>query len=148
MATFPSAPLALVVLAFGASAALAQNVTSSGASWNASWGFASNADRALGLAQAQAILAARSGDPSTVVYNYNTTDNRQINTNTVGAMNTGSTTITVEGEGNTITAATTSDSQGCLDGSVAYTVAESPAADALTDYSVAFTGTAAAKSCY
>lgn len=148
MTTFPSALIALVVLVFSAPAALAQNVNSAGASWNASWGFASSADRSLGLAQAQAIREARSGDPSTVVYNYNTTDNRQINTNTVGAMNTGSTTITVEGEGNTITAATTSDSQGCLDGSVGYTVAESPAATSLTDYSVAFTGTAAAKSCY
>lgn len=139
-------PILSILVLLGAPAAMAQNLSSSGASWNASWGFASNADRQLGLAQAQAIRNARTGSPSSVAYN--TYDNRQIVTNTVGAMNTGSTTITVEGEGNTVTAATTSDSQGCLDGSVNYAAAEGAAAGSLSGTTVEFIGAAAAKSCY
>ena len=40
------------------------------------------------------------------------------NTNSVGAMNTGSTTIDLSGDNNTVIADNTADSTGCVDGSV------------------------------
>lgn len=133
--------------------ASAQNISGPGASWSATWGFASSADRTLLLQQAEAIRNATEGaDPTTVVNNYNTNtttyDNRQNyqdlsgatgtlgnidfqlngdrigqNTNTVGSMNTGTTNVEITGSGNSVNATNAADSSGCLDGSISMTEA-------------------------
>jgi hypothetical protein len=132
----------------------AQNYGSTGQSFSSFWGFASSGDRTLLLQQAQAIRAANQPPPSgptTVVNNYTTTttttDNRQNyqdvgtgtvgnvdfqlngdrigqNTNTVGAMNTGTTNVDITGSGNTVDANNSADSSGCLDGSISSSVNE------------------------
>ena len=125
------------------SPAAAQNFGSAGGSWSANWGFSSASDRSLRLQEAQAIRSAQqSAGPTTVVNTTNYNDSRsnyqeilggdgglgaidfQIgdaigqNTNSVGAMNTGSTEITVNGSDNYIDAINSADSQGCVDGSI------------------------------
>lgn len=118
--------------------AAAQNFGSSGTSWSGSWGFSAAGDRSVNLQTAQAVRAARNGGPQTVVNNI--TDNRtnfvdytaaagssfvsdfhvgNASTNTIGAMNTGETSITVEGDNNLVTATNAADSIGCQDGSIA-----------------------------
>ncbi|WP_322896299.1 MULTISPECIES: hypothetical protein [unclassified Yoonia] len=129
--------------------AIAQNFTSSGNDWGAGWGFQSATDRSLGIQQAQAIRSAvTQPGPSTVVSNstYNSADNRSgyvdasglgasygqldihlngdkigQNTNAIGAMNTGTTNIDVNGNNNWVDATNAADSSGCIDGSVALT---------------------------
>lgn len=103
--------------------AAAQNMNGPGANWNSSWGFASTTERSLGLSQAQTQRAARQPTPGSVTYE--TVYNNTTNTNTVGAMNTGDTTVTVTGEGNTLNTTSAADSAGCLDGSVGWTTAGS-----------------------
>jgi hypothetical protein len=135
----------LGLLLSGSGAALAQNFSTSGQNWSGSWGFGSTSERSLAIQRAQAIRAAEAPTPQSVI-TYNTTnDNRQNyvdtsgnqdqtltldfhigdaigqNTNTVGAMNTGHTTIDINGSGNVIDAVNAADSRGCLDGSVANT---------------------------
>jgi hypothetical protein len=130
-----------VLLALAPAAASAQNTAGPGQAWSANWGFSSPSDRSLRLQEAQAIRnAERGSDPTTIVNNYN--DNRSSyqeittesgtlgaidfhigdeigqNTNSVGAMNTGSTEITVTGSNNLIDAINSADSQGCVDGSI------------------------------
>lgn len=134
---------AFILLAMGATSSEAQNFSGPGQSWSSTWGFASASDRSLRLQSAQAIRTAERGSsPTTVINNYTDNDNRsnyqevftesgtlgpidfQIgdeigqNTNAVGAMNTGSTEITVTGDGNLIDAINSADSSGCVDGSV------------------------------
>lgn len=140
--TFPRlilAALSLGLLLTGH--AQAQSYTSAGQSWNTVFGFASASDRSVALQRAQAVRAAEQGTDQPV-YNYNTySDNRSnyIETNTsggdvtgasqigdqigeetysVGALNTGSTTITNNGSNNVITANNTATSSGCVDGSI------------------------------
>jgi len=126
--------------------AVAQNFSSSGQNWSSGWGFASPSDRNLALQQAQAIRQARTQPgPSTVVTNHNNTvnDNRSNyqeilgelldidkidfqlnsdrigkNTNSVGSMNTGNTTIDINGDDNDIHAINSADNEGCVDGSI------------------------------
>lgn len=126
----------------------AQNFSSAGNDWGAGWGFQSPTDRSLSIQQAQAIRNATSSGPSTIVNtaNYSTYDNRSgyldaggsdsifgdldiningdeigQNTNSVGAMNTGTTNIEVSGNQNVIDATNAAESDGCIDGSVALT---------------------------
>jgi hypothetical protein len=120
----------------------AQSYTSANATWSSSWGFASPADRQIALQRAQTMYQMRNGNPQSVVnnntYNNVSTDNRQNyveqsgegqiefvgadkigqNTNSIGAMNTGSTSIDINGSNNTVTATNSSDSNGCVDGSI------------------------------
>lgn len=124
----------------------AQNFTSPGQSWSSGWGFSSPSDRSLALQQAQAIRAAKAQPgPSTIITNYNNTINdsranyQEVigdtlsmgaidfqlngdrigqNTNSIGAMNTGSTTIEVVGDNNYLNAVNAADSKGCVDGSI------------------------------
>src|SRR6056297_2864924 len=141
--------LALAALVVGATpcVALAQNVSSSGASWSSGWGFASASDRNVALSRSQAIRQAKSaGGPSTVVttnndnrsnYVENITDRGTItasmqngdiidhlgdeignNTNSVGSMNTGTTNLTIDGSNNDVVATNSADNTGCVDGSV------------------------------
>jgi hypothetical protein len=119
-----------------ASQSQAQSITGSGATWNGSWGFASTSERSLGLNQAQAQRAARQA-PAPGSVTYETVYNNTTNTNTVGAMNTGSTTVTVTGDGNTLTTTSAADSNGCLDGSVGWTTAETGETGPTQDYSFA-----------
>lgn len=128
----------LTATAFLPEPGLAQNFGSSGTSWSGSWGFSSPSDRSINLQTAQAIRAARVNGPQTVVNNINDSRSNYVDynaaqgssfvsdfhvgnasTNTIGAMNTGETTITVEGEHNVITATNAADSVGCQDGSIA-----------------------------
>jgi len=163
---------AILALAFllPANAVFAQNYTSTGQSWSSGWGFASPSDRSLSLQQAQAIRQARvQPGPSTVITNYNNTINdsrsnyQEVlgdtltfdtidfqlngdrigqNTNSIGAMNTGSTTIEVMGDNNRIDAINAADSQGCVDGSIQQESAlfESMASPSGIDISIASPG--------
>jgi hypothetical protein len=123
-------------------AAQAQSYTSANTNWSSSWGFASPADRQIAQQRAQMLYQMRNGNPSSVVnnttYNNVTTDNRNNyveqtgagsvefvgedkigqNTNSIGAMNTGSTNIEINGSNNLVTATNSSDSDGCVDGSI------------------------------
>lgn len=129
--------------------AFSQNFSSGGNDWATGWAFQSPTDRSLAMQQAQAIRSAQGpAGPGTVVNNtsYNTYDNRsgyldtggdnavygdldvhingdQIgqNTNSIGAMNTGTTNIDVAGSNNIIDATNAADSNGCIDGSVTLT---------------------------
>ncbi len=139
-------PLAVAMFAASLPAAVeAQSFSSPGQNWSASWGFNSASDRSVRLQEAQAIRTAEQGPsgPGTVVYNTTTNDYRSNyqdlsalsgtlgpvdfhigdeigqNTNSVGAMNTGQTTIEVHGDGNMVDATNSADSAGCVDGSVA-----------------------------
>lgn len=134
-----------------ATGASAQNFSSSGADWGTGWGFQSATDRSLAMQQAQAIrnVTIQSG-PTTVVNNTtfstNSYDNRSgyidasgeagaygdldlhvngdkigQNTNSIGAMNTGTTNIDVAGNNNYVDATNAADSNGCIDGSVTLT---------------------------
>ncbi len=116
--------------------------------WNNSWQFSNVTRRTLTLQQADLIAKMENGfydsfgPAQTTVINNNNTDNRSNyietinegdgvgtienkigddigqNTNTVGSMNTGSTTIEVAGSNNSIDAYNTSRNTGCLDGSI------------------------------
>ena len=107
------------------------------------WGFRNAHQVSGGTGRAKIMLPARkSAGPSTVVNttNYYNTDNRTNymdvatdgdvstdfhvgddigqNTNSVGSMNTGNTTIDVAGSNNMIDAVNSADNTGCIDGSV------------------------------
>lgn len=124
----------------------AQNVDSSGSNWNGSWGFASTAERSLGLSQAQTQRAARQA-PTPGSVSYQTVYNNNTNTNTVGSMNTGDTTVTVTGDGNSLNTTSSADSDGCLDGSVSWTTAETGTTGSSQDYYVAVTDGGTATNC-
>ena len=135
--------LCLVILTAGAAQPLnAQNFSPPGNSWSGGWGFQSATDRSVGLQRANAVRSAEQGQgPTTVVNttNYYNTDNRsnyvdvtsdgevtsdfQIgdridqNTNSVGSMNTGTTTIDIVGDNNAIVAENKAENTGCVDGS-------------------------------
>lgn len=139
---------AACVVLFAAMPSAAQNVSSPGQNWSSGWGFASASDRSLALQQAQAIRQARTQPgPSTLITNnttnYTTNDSRSNyqevigetmsfdtidfqlngdrigqNTNSVGSMNTGNTTIDVHGANNHIIATNSADTEGCVDGSI------------------------------
>lgn len=129
---------ALLALANLVTPAQAQNTTNSGANWNSSWGFSSTSERSLGLSQAQTQRAARQPTtPGSVTYE--TVYNNTTNTNTVGAMNTGDTTVTVTGDGNTLSTTSAADSNGCLDGSVGWTTADTGATGQTQSYSLEVT---------
>ena len=136
--------LALLFAPFHPLGAWAQNAGTSGQSWSGTWGFMSQGDRALGLQTAQAIRNARTAPVAPVYNTYNTTtyDNRsnfqeynggdgatmggsfnigdQIgqNTNSIGSMNTGTTTIDIAGDHNAVSATNGADNTGCVDGSI------------------------------
>lgn len=136
--TIGAALFLVAAVALQPGSAAAQNFGSSGTSWSGSWGFASSGERSVNLQTAQAVRAARNNGPQTVVNNINDSRSNYVDytaaagssfvsdfhvgnasTNTIGAMNTGETTITVEGEHNVITATNAADSIGCQDGSIA-----------------------------
>lgn len=140
------AVLVLITSAVAPKISEAQNFSSSGQNWSSGWGFASPSDRSLALQQAQAIRQARiEPGPSTVITNHSSTindarsnyqevmgealnihaidfqlDGDRIgqNTNSVGSMNTGNTTIDINGANNSINAINSADTQGCVDGSI------------------------------
>lgn len=128
-----------------ACAAAAQNVAGQGQNWSGSYGFSSATDRSVTLNQAQVIRQVEEGvDPTTSYYTYNTysTDNRSNYSETqvtgdggttveviggdkigqqtysVGSLNTGSTDITVTGDGNYVDANNSATTNGCVDGSI------------------------------
>lgn len=136
---------ALFAIALTASAAMAQNVTGQGTNWSGSWGFSSATDRSVMLNQAQVIRQVEEGaDPTTSYYTTNTyqTDNRSNYSETqvtgdgattveviggdkigqqtysVGSLNTGSTEITISGDGNFVDANNSATTNGCVDGSI------------------------------
>lgn len=133
---------ATIITAMLAWPAFAQSNYSASTDWTRNWGFRSASQESVALQRAQVIRKAQQPEadgPSTVVYN--TTDNRSnyienvsedgtvesyiqngdkigTNTNAVGSMNTGSTTVTVEGRNNEIVADNWAENAGCIDGSV------------------------------
>lgn len=128
--------------------AFAQNMNGSGSTWAGSWQFQSATARSVEVQQADIMKRGESGyydsfgPAQTTVNNSTINDNRSnyveanggadgaieiVNrigdeigkvSNVTGAINTGSTQISVEGTGNNIHAINSSDSQGCLDGSI------------------------------
>lgn len=131
----------LCLLSLTVTGAHAQNFSSSGQSWSGSWGFPSATDRSIALQQAQVLRQVENPtqQPETVYNNYYdnrsnyvdatsqdgsiTVDNHvgdEIGENTyaVGSLNTGNTTIAVEGDGNMIDSVNSADMQGCVDGSI------------------------------
>lgn len=138
--------LALLALTSLVAPSDAQNATNSGTNWNSSWGFATTSERSLGLSQAQTQRAARQA-PTPGSVTYETVYNNTTNTNTVGAMNTGDTTVTVTGDGNTLTTTSAADSKGCLDGSVGWTTADTGATGQTQTYSLAVTDGGTATNC-
>ncbi len=144
---FMSGVVALVP--FGA--ALAQS--SPGQDWSGGWSFQTANDRSVGLARATSIRQAEGVQGPTSVINtnnYYNTDNRanyvevisdgpvsteyqigdQIgqNTNSVGSMNTGNTTIDINGNSNTIHAINSAENTGCVDGSALTNTMATPGA--------------------
>ena len=133
---------ALLTLFAAPSSVQAQTYGSAGQSWSGNWGFGTASDRSIALQQAQIIKQAEEGTDPTSVVTYNTQyDNRynyveatsdsgavttdyQIgddigeNTYAVGSLNTGSTTIEVSGDGNTVEAVNSAETEGCVDGSI------------------------------
>jgi hypothetical protein len=125
----------------GATSAEAQSVGSPGSSWSGNWSFASPTDRSIALQKAQMIRNAEFGvEPSTVYNTYNDSRNNYVETNNkngtvstdlhngdytgqntyaVGSLNTGSTTISVAGDGNTVDANNSAETKGCVDASIA-----------------------------
>lgn len=117
-----------------------QTYMGAGQGWSTTYGFPSFNDRSVTLQQAQVMRNALQQGPSTVIYN--TTDNRSnfvenvlsgsssatvdfqigdtigTNTNSIGAMNTGQTSIDIRGDNNQVQATNAADSRGCIDGSV------------------------------
>lgn len=129
------------LLALSAGMAVAQSYGSSGQSWSSSYGFASAADRSLRLQQAQVLRQVEGHADPTTVYNTETYyDNRTgyIETNaqgsvtgaqqigdqigqqtySVGSLNTGSNTIEVHGNNNTVDSVNSAETDGCVDGSI------------------------------
>jgi len=138
--------LTSAVLSLLSTPSLAQNISGVGQTWSGTWGFESASDRSIALQRAQMIKTAEQGADPTTVNNYETYyDNRSnyietnnsgagsvaaevhngdeigTNTNAVGAMNTGSTTITLSGDGNNVSSNNSADTSGCIDGSVSST---------------------------
>lgn len=123
-----------------------------GTDWSTGWSFRNSNQVSVGTSRANIMLQARrEAGPSTVVNttNYYNTDNRSNymdvatdgtvttdfhvgddigqNTNSVGSMNTGNTTIDVAGSNNMIDAINSADNTGCVDGS-AFTGSVTPPA--------------------
>jgi hypothetical protein len=133
--------LGICLLHLVGTVANAQNFSSSGQSWSGSWNFSSATDRSIALQQAQVLRQVENPtpQPETVYNNYYdnrsnyveansqdgaiTVDNHvgdEIGENTyaVGSLNTGNTTITVDGDSNVIESVNSADTQGCVDGSI------------------------------
>jgi hypothetical protein len=133
--------LGICLLNLAGTVAFAQNFSSSGQSWSGSWNFSSATDRSIALQQAQVLRQVEKAtpQPETVYNNYYdnrsnyveahsqdgaiTVDNQvgdEIGENTysVGSLNTGNTTIAVDGDGNVIDSVNSADTQGCVDGSI------------------------------
>lgn len=137
--------LSALVLTLIPAVAVSQSTSNSGATWTSSYAFPSPAERTTRLQTMDMQRKLQTGyyDPSAysnTVNNYydhsvgDTTittaegahvqiDNRTgpnsgTNTNTVGAINTTTSTISVDGKGNVIDIAATSTNTGCHDGSV------------------------------
>lgn len=138
------------IFAFGVpSLGESQNYGSSGQSWTSNWGFSSPSERSLSLQTAQAIRAARQPQVSPVYNTYNTYDNRANyqeytggdgavmggdyhlgdkigqNTNSIGSMNTGTNTIEINGNGNSVATTNGAENSGCVDGSIGLNTIES-----------------------
>lgn len=121
--------------------AQAQNYSGYGQSWSSVYGFGSPSDQSVGLQRADMIRKAENGVDQPVITTNNYYDNRAgyVETNSgggdvlgnsqigdqigqqtysVGALNTGSTTVTVDGSNNIIEANNSASSHGCVDGSI------------------------------
>lgn len=131
--------------------AIAQS--SPGQDWSTGWSFQTATDRSVALSRATTIRQMQGVQGPTSVINtsnYYNTDNRanyvevtsdgpvsteyqigdQIgqNTNSVGSMNTGNTTIDINGNSNTIHAINSADNTGCVDGSALTNTMATPGA--------------------
>mgnify|MGYP000052996632 FL=1 len=133
-----------------------QTYSTSGQNWSGSYAFPSASDRSLVLQQAQVINDAENPTAAAQTNYYITNDNRtgyvevttdgdvttdlQIGdeigqqTYAVGSLNTGTTDVSVEGDGNIITADNTADNSGCIDASILSSL-QTPEGDAAPDVS-------------
>lgn len=147
---------ALGLVVGGAVSVAAQDISSPGGNWSGGWGFSSVGEESLRLQQAQAMLAARNAGKPTSVTTYDNRQNYQEltvaagatsssdfqvgdDTNTaysVGALNTGTTDITVTGDNNAVDSTIRADSDGCIDGSLALVNSGVPNLDASFDIDI------------
>lgn len=137
---------------------MAQTYGSAGQNWSSTYAFASETRKSLTLQQAQIIRDAEAAPQAGPQTTYNVSnDNRsnyvQVDTDgdvttdyqigdeigqqtyAVGSINTGSTSITTEGDGNTIRADNLAENTGCIDGSLFSASSQTQAAE--TDTTVA-----------
>lgn len=144
----------LCVTSFGTGAVVAQEISSPGGNWSGGWGFASTNEESLRLQAAQAMLAARNAGRTTSITTYdNRTNYQEVNvaagasnsadlqlgdnsSYSVGALNTGTTDITVTGDNNTVESAIGAESDGCIDGSLAIVSSGVPNLDASFDIDI------------
>lgn len=146
----------------------ADNFSSAGQRWSGSWSIPSFNERAVLLQQAQLIKQAEQAAAPTTVIN-NLTDNRSgyietnaidgstisgashigeeigQNTNSIGAMNTGNTSIDINGSGNSVNAVNSADSKGCVDGSIATGTTDVPAGTSTSGIDISISGTSVGK---
>lgn len=134
-------PVTLFCVALCPGVSCAQSFSSSGQDWSGSWGFPSATDRSIALQRAQVLRQVENpaAQPETVYSNYydnrsnyvetnvgegDVTTDFQIgdvigeNTYAVGSLNTGNTTIAVDGDSNVIDSINSADTRGCVDGSI------------------------------
>ena len=121
----------------------AQSFSAPGTSWSSNWNYGSATDRSVGLSTAQTILAARTKPADTITNVYNTTNS----TSSVGSMNTGSTTVTVTGENNTVTSSSGADTAGCVNGNLSTSLLENIAAFPLGPVDLSALGLEPAATC-
>ena len=106
---FLIAPCFLTTSRF-ARGAFAQNFSISGPVWSRGWSFGTANDRSNYVD----VIA----DNCAVTTDFQDGNNIRENTYAVGALNTGSTTITLEGDDNTVEAVNTADTVGFTDASI------------------------------
>lgn len=121
------------------SAGFSQSYSSAGQNWAGSFSFPSVSDRSLAIQQAQAIWNVANPQRNEITYNnYYDSRSNYVETNasgnvetdyqigddigkqtySVGSLNTGSTSIEVVGQGNSIIAENAAENAGCVDGSL------------------------------
>lgn len=130
----------LLLLGIIATSAHAQSYSSAGQSWGSVYGFNSASDRSVSLSRANQIREAERGASQPVYNTYYDNRSGYIETNSeggnvgstqigdtvgeqtysVGALNTGSTTVTITGTGNTVSANNSAATTGCVNGSITH----------------------------
>lgn len=129
----------IALVAMVPATALGQTYSSAGQNWVGSFSFPTVSDRSLAIQQAQALWNVENPQKTEITYNsyydsrtnyvetnasgnvqtdYQIGDDIGKQTYSVGSLNTGSTSIEVNGQGNSIIAENAAENTGCVDGSL------------------------------